>query len=95
MRIKNKEYYANELEQQVALKFHELSKCAILEYYGVNYAFIEGVDEKKRIEEYLAEEFGIKNVKSLRKIPRDVKHHTKINYAELACFCKGHTNLQK
>ena len=95
VRIKNKEYYANELEQQVVLKFHELSKCAILEYYGVNYAFVEGVDGKKRIEEYLAEEFGIKNVKSLRKIPRDVKHHTKINYAELARFCKGHTNLQK
>ncbi len=92
VKIKDKEYYANELEQKVILKFRELSKCAILEYQGANYAFIEGVLDEKEIRNFLAKEYEIMNVISLRQIPRDVKHHTKTDYARLAHFCKKHLN---
>ena len=92
MKIKGKEYYANEIEQQVVLQFRGLSKIAILEYYGMNYAFIEGTVDEEMIKNYLAEEYGIKNVIGLRQIPRDVKHHTKIDYAKLARFLRRRTS---
>ena len=92
VKIKGREYYANELEQRVVLKFRELSKCAILEYQGVNYAFIEGVVDEEEIRNFLAKEYRIVNVISLRQIPRDVKHHTKIDYARLTHFCKKRLN---
>lgn len=92
VKIKGREYYANELEQKLVLKFRELSKCAILEYQGVNYAFIEEVVDEKEIRDFLVKEYGIVNVISLRQIPRDVKHHTKIDYARLTHFCKKHFN---
>ncbi len=92
VKIKGREYYANELEQKLVLKFCELSKCAILEYHDTNYAFIEGAVDEREIRIFLAKEYKIMNVINMRQIPRDVKHHTKINYAQLAYFCKKHIN---
>ena len=92
VKIKGKEYYANEIEQQVVLQFRGLSKIAILEYHGMNYAFIEGTVDEEMINNYLVEEYGIKNVIGLRQIPRDVKHHTKIDYAKLARFLRRRTS---
>lgn len=86
--IRGKNYYANEIEQQIVLKFPILSKCAICEYAGTNYAFLEGDVNFKEIKQYLKTEFDINEVIKLRQIPRDVKHHTKINYQKLQQICQ-------
>lgn len=86
--IHGKNYYANEIEQQIVLKFPILSKCAICEYSGTNYAFLEGDINIEEIKRYLKTKFNIAKVIKLRQIPRDVKHHTKINYQELQQICQ-------
>ncbi|MDE5547822.1 MAG: acyl--CoA ligase [Clostridia bacterium] len=80
-------FYSNQIEQNVILQFQELDKCAVLQYNGVVYLFVECSEKCNLtdVEVYLKETFQIEKlrVKKLKKIPCDVKHHTKINYNKL------------
>lgn len=87
MRLGCGKVYSNQIEQAVALEFGEIYKCAALQRGGTVYLFIEcsGECNLSAVEKFLKESFGIEKLqlKILKKIPCDVKHHTKINYNKL------------
>ena len=82
--LSGKRYYANEVEQQLILEFRHLKKCAALQENGNNYLFVEGSIDKSEIKRYLLKRYEANfHIIILRRIPRDPKHHTKINYMKL------------
>lgn len=83
--INNRKIYANEIEQKVCTRFIQIEKCAVLEKSNRYYIFIEDyVVNKDYIKKYIEEEYNIDiKVYMIKVIPRDVKHHTKINYIKL------------
>lgn len=77
--------YSSQVEQNLALRFG-FSKCAILEHEQEFYLFLEkpSIVSPDAIEQYVKRQFKIKPiVKYIRRIPCDIKHHTKINYYKL------------
>ena len=80
-----KTVYSNELEQRLILSFPEIGKCAAVEHERRFYLFLEDKAlPRAEISAYLQREYGVAFfIKNLRAIPRDVKHHTKINYLDL------------
>lgn len=79
-------YYSNEMEQQIILEFPKLSKCAVIERRGENYVLLEGDVDVDEIRKFVSNKFDIFNVVKINNIPRDPKHHTKIDYARLRRF---------
>lgn len=77
--------YSNEIEQKIVLNFRNITKCAVIQKSEKCYVFVENYDiNKKSIKTYLKNEYGIDaEILSIRVIPKDVKHHTKINYLKL------------
>ena len=90
IKINGANYYANEIEQQISLEFPELPKCAVIGRQKGNCLFLEGDVDVDKIKEYVFNKYGIVNVAKMKSIPRDPKHHTKINYARLKSYCKKH-----
>ena len=83
--LNGKTLYANEIEQRLILRFSEIGKCAAVEADGKYYLFLEDkAADSLAVAAYLKQAYGVAfTVKRLRAIPRDVKHHTKINYLQL------------
>ncbi len=80
--------YANQVEQDLVVKFG-LTKCAFLENNNDYYLFIQDRVNKKLLEKYIENKYGfIIIIKKLRRIPCDIKHHTKINYKRLRRYAK-------
>ncbi len=77
--------YSNEIEQKVILKFENISKCAMIQKENKYYLFIEDYNiSKEEIEEFIKITYGIEaNIIQIKVIPKDIKHHTKINYLKL------------
>lgn len=80
-----KTWYANEIEQQVIRQFPQMPKCAALQQSGKNWLFVEKSSANlEKVRAFVKENFGLDvTVKELDPIPKDVKHHTKINYLKL------------
>lgn len=77
--------YANEIEQQVIRRFPQMPKCAALQYNGKNWLFVEKSSASpEKVRDFVKETIGLDvTVRELDPIPKDVKHHTKINYLKL------------
>lgn len=80
-----KTLYANEIEQQVIRRFPQIPKCAALQHKGKNWLFVEKSSaDPAKVRDFVKETIGLDvTVKELDPIPKDVKHHTKINYLKL------------
>ncbi len=81
-----KRYYYNVLEQAVSRQFPNWTKCAFSADGGRMVLFAEGAGQGEimRAKQFLQEQFRIEaDVRVLREIPRDVKHHTKVDYSRL------------
>ena len=76
---------ANEIEQQVILQFPEIPKCAVISQDGETILFYEKSSaEPEKICRFLKDRFRLDaRVVCLDPIPKDIKHHTKINYLKL------------
>ena len=79
--------FSNQLEQNITNNFNNINKCAVLQKNNNVYLFIE---TRKKIDynnllSFLKDNYKIYKVKiiKIRKIPCDIKHHTKINYNKL------------
>ena len=85
LHIGGKTVYSNEIEQRFILSFPEIGKCAAVEHERRFYLFLEDKTlPRTEISAYLQKEYGVPFfIKTIRAIPRDVKHHTKINYLDL------------
>lgn len=87
--------YSSQAEQGLIVKFDFINKCAVICKSNKLYLFVEIKKGKKysskNVIEYLCEKYGIEQIeiKKMRKIPCDVKHHTKINYTRLKKKIKG------
>lgn len=77
--------YANEMEQQVILRFPAIPKCAAIYYQDHHWLFVEKSPVSlSDIRKYVTERWDLDvTVHELDTIPKDVKHHTKINYLKL------------
>lgn len=87
IKIGQKKYFSNQIEQLVINSFRQVDKCAVIQKNGKNALFIEGnhLPSSSKISNMLKSTIGLDKlkVKHLHKIPCDVKHHTKINYKKL------------
>lgn len=81
----SKTVYANEVEQRLIRSFPSIGKCAAVAHDRRCYLFLEDRGLPcGEIAAFLQKEYGVPfYIKTLRAIPRDVKHHTKINYLQL------------
>ncbi len=86
LRLNGRTVYSNEIEQRLILRFPTIGKCAAVERDGGFYLFLEDKStDRAAIAQHLQKEYGANfTVKLIRTIPRDVKHHTKINYLKLS-----------
>lgn len=85
LNIGGKKLYANEIEQRLIMSFPAVGKCAAVEHDRRFYLFLEDKGLPcAEISAYLQKEYGVPFfIKYLSAIPRDRKHHTKINYLQL------------
>lgn len=79
--------YSNCIEQQLVARLDDILKCAVLEHKGTVYVFLQKGNKTAdigKVNRVLAE-LGISSAKiiTIKKIPCDVKHHTKVNYDKL------------
>lgn len=85
-----KRIYCNELEQAIVAQFCEIPKCAVLQHKDrVNVWLQHPQPDEAGIRKLLAE-YGIHApiLRTIKKIPCDVKHHTKIDYQALKEYLK-------
>ena len=83
---KNRNFFSNDLEQEIIRSFSGIRKCAFFYHDGSNYLFIEGDFPKKEVLRDFVKEREIGEdviITCLPKIPCDAKHHSKINYNRL------------
>ncbi|MCQ2417805.1 MAG: acyl--CoA ligase [Oscillospiraceae bacterium] len=85
IRYNDKLIYYNELEQAIIRKYCEIQKCAVLQKKDTVYVFLQGNPVLQKTVAQMMEKYGFTKTKvlTLRKIPCDVKHHTKIDYHRL------------
>ena len=83
--INNNKIYCNEIEQNVILEFKQLQKCAIIQKNEKYYLFIEDYKvDSEEVKKYIKDKYSIEtNIIRMKIIPRDNKHHTKIDYIKL------------
>ncbi len=87
--------YSSQAEQDLTVKFDSINKCAVIGGGKGIYIFVEVKKDKKcslqAVKDYFCQKYGTEQVKikKIRKIPCDVKHHTKINYMKLKKKIKG------
>lgn len=81
--LDNKRYFSNQIEQKTIRRFRNIDKCAVLELDKTLYVFYESKRPPSPLQfKYYMRELKVPkyHIKRVRKIPCDVKHHTKINY---------------
>ena len=80
-----KRIYYSQIEQYVSARIPQMHKCAFIIKDNKNILFVEGENvSPERAALLVREGFGIDvTVRRLERIPRDVKHHTKIDYKKL------------
>ncbi len=83
--VEGQQLCANEIEQQVILQFPAIPKCAVVYQNGETVLFYEkSSTEPEMIRSFLREHYRLEaKVVCLDPIPKDIKHHTKINYLKL------------
>ncbi|MBE6861883.1 MAG: acyl--CoA ligase [Ruminococcus sp.] len=90
--VGNKKIYSNCIEQEIIAHFPELAKCAVVEHNGKIHVFLQKGKYKVRTEDIakLLKNIGTDNAKitAIKKIPCDVKHHTKIDYDKLKGYIR-------
>lgn len=85
--IGDEKHYSNCIEQAIITQFPDIPKCAVLQHEGRIHVVLErgkSPADTAAIGEFLRT-LGIASLKfaEIKKIPCDVKHHTKINYEKL------------
>ncbi len=85
--IDGRKVYSNCIEQQIVAEFPDIPKCAVLSHKGRLWAVIQqGAHDPSAVQlsDFLCR-LGMRDVsiRFVKKIPCDVKHHTKINYDKL------------
>ena len=76
--------YSNCLEQQLIAAFPDIPKCAVLQQDGRIYAVLQrAAYDPSAVKAFLSGQGIDAQVMTVKKIPCDVKHHTKINYDKL------------
>ncbi|MDE5769768.1 MAG: acyl--CoA ligase [Oscillospiraceae bacterium] len=87
LNVESGSIYSNQIEQNVILQFKAIQKCAVLQKDDMVYLFVEISEtlDFSEIAVFLRERYHIRNIqiRRLKRIPCDVKHHTKINYQKL------------
>lgn len=85
--------FSNCTEQAIISAFPDIPKCAVLEHDGGVYVFLQRGVKPHTAEELnrVLSDFGIQGARfrTVRKIPCDVKHHTKIDYNRLKRYIKS------
>ena len=86
----SKRIYYNQIEQYLSVRMPQIHKCAFIEKDNMKLLFTEGKNiSPDNIEKLVREGFGFDvTVKALDYIPRDVKHHTKVDYKKLFAEAK-------
>ena len=81
---KTKVYY-NQIEQEVILNNKQIKKCAFIEKNNQYYLFVQKCKfNKKKVISEIKQKYSITLIlKTITKIPCDIKHHTKIDYKRL------------
>ncbi len=84
--ISGKRVYSNCLEQQIVVRFPSLRKCAVLEHSGKQWVVLQRGDspDTAAVAEFVRT-LGMTapELRIIKSIPCDVKHHTKIDYNKL------------
>lgn len=77
--------YSNCIEQEIIARFDNIPKCAVLRHKGRVFVFLQGETAYKDGITELLQGLGIASpeIVTVKKIPCDAKHHTKINYDKL------------
>ncbi len=78
--------YSNCIEQQLAVEFPSIPKCAVLEHNGRIYAVLQRCGQPvdtSAVAKFLKKLGITAEIRFVKQIPCDVKHHTKINYDKL------------
>ncbi len=79
--------YSNVLEQRLIARYPDIPKCAVLQHGDRIYAVIQIGEHNPRPHEIMdflqSEGIDSAEIVFLKKIPCDVKHHTKIDYNKL------------
>lgn len=86
LHTENGSLYSNQIEQSVILRFRAIQKCAVLQKDDRVYLFVEISEplDVSEVADFFRERYHINiQIRRLKKIPCDVKHHTKINYQKL------------
>lgn len=86
----SKRIYYNQIEQYLSVRMPQIHKCAFIEKDNMKLLFTEGKNiSPDNIEKLVREGLGFDvTVKALDYIPRDVKHHTKVDYKKLFAEAK-------
>ncbi len=90
--VGNDKVYSNCIEQEITAHFPDIAKCGVLEHDGRIYVFLQRGKDKVRTEDIvsLLKRLGIESaeISAIKKIPCDVKHHTKIDYDKLKGYIR-------
>ena len=85
--VNNQKIYSQEIEQRIINNLEKIPKCAVLQHQEKVYVFLEDYTKElaEKIAKILRKTYQITNseVVPIKKIPCDVKHHTKIHYEKL------------
>ena len=82
--INDQKIFANEIEQRIILDQKTLRKCAVVQKDERIVVFVEGECDMEGVKDLLLDDYNSKcEVVPMKLIPRDIKHHTKIDYAKL------------
>lgn len=84
--LSGKRIYSNCIEQQIIAAFPDIPKCAVLQHNGGIYAVLQRGSKAVDIyavKSFLQEQGITAEIRTIKKIPCDVKHHTKINYDKI------------
>ncbi len=84
--ISGERAYSNCIEQQIIVRFPKLHKCAVLEHSGKQWVALQKGDspDTVAVAEFVRS-LGMTDseLRIVKRIPCDVKHHTKIDYNKL------------
>ena len=85
--VDDKKIYSNEIEQKIISLINSIPKCAVLQKNDTIYVFLENHTKEVSagVRDILLKTYNITHPKIIpvKKIPCDVKHHTKIDYNKL------------
>lgn len=80
----DKKIYSHEIEQFLSVKFPSYGKYAVVQKGDTVYLFGTERKHASEISEALHKEYGfVVEYKYVKKLPRDIRHYTKVNYKRL------------